>query len=144
NVFNNFYNGVISNEPIQVNYTAFNGNLSSQFKFNKGWTAEISGWYNSKQLVSSAILMNPMGMFSLGAGKQILKGKGTVRVNLRDPLYLASFTGFSDLAAGTTYIHSKWDNRRCVITFNYRFGKTKQVERNRGSASDDERSRINT
>jgi len=144
NVFNNKFNGVIDNENVNVSFTSFNSNVSSQFKFNKGWSAEVSGWYNSKTLFSSAILANPMGMFSVGGGKQIFKNKATVRLNVRDPFYMLNFKGVTDLNKGIANIHSYWDNRRAIISFTYRFGKTNdQPQRKRSSAADDEKSRLN-
>lgn len=143
NVYNNLFKGVIDGENINVNYTSFSANMSSQFNFKKGWTAEVSGWYNSKTLESSAIVGYPMGMFSVGAGKQVLKTKGTIRINLRDPFYLLSFRGYTDLSKGLTTIHNYWDNRRAIISFTYRFGKSgDQPQRKRGSASDDEKNRV--
>ena len=145
NVFNNHYKGVIDNENIDVSITAFNANLSNQFTFNKGWTAELSGWYNSKNLDGSAILAKPMGFFSLGGGKQVLKGKGTVRLNVRDPFYVMRFRGSTDLNKGLTQIRSKWDNRRLILTLTYRFGKANgQQPRRRTTAADDEQNRVNT
>ena len=145
NVFNNKFKGVIDDENIKVHITAFTTNFSSQFTFKKGWTAEAGGWYNSKNLFSSAILGYPMGMFSIGGGKQILKTKGTIRLNLRDPFYLMHFKGTTDLNKGVANIYSKWDNRRGIITFTYRFGKTaEQQQRKRSSAADEEKKRINT
>ncbi len=143
NVFNNQFKGVIAGENIDVNTMAFNSNLSNQFTFNKGWSAEISGWFNSKQLISSAIVMKPMGTFSLGAGKQILKTKGSLRLNIRDPFYITRFRGLSDLDKSLTVINNKWDNRRATLTFTYRFGKTgNQPQRRRNSSSDDETNRV--
>lgn len=143
NVYNNRYKGVIDNERINISITSLNANLSSQFNFNKGWSAEISGWMNTKQYVSSAILAYPMGFFSLGGGKQILKNKGTIRLNLRDPFYVMSFRGTTDLDKGVLRIHNYWDNRRAVITFTYRFGKANgQQPRRRPSV--DEQNRIST
>ncbi|MEO6330080.1 MAG: outer membrane beta-barrel protein, partial [Ginsengibacter sp.] len=125
--------------------TAFNGNFSSQFNFNKGWSAEAGGWYNSKNLESSAILSYPMGMFSIGAGKKLWKDKGSIRVNLRDPFYLLSFKGETDLSKGIAKIYSRWDNRRGIITFTYRFGKTaEQQQRHRNSAANEEKNRVST
>ena len=144
NVFNNDYKGVIQGEAIHVNIFAFNGNFSSQFNFNKGWGAEASGWYNGKNFVSSAILADPMGMFSLGGSKQVLKGKGSVKVNLRDPFYLAHFNGSTYLSNGLTEIHSKWDNRRYIITLTYRFGKNKPQQAHHGSGAEEEQSRVKT
>ncbi len=84
-------------------------------------------------------------MFSLGGSKQILKTKGTIRLNVRDPFYLMSFRGSTDLNKGVAQIHSVWDNRRLILTFTYRFGKTNgQQQRRRGTAADDEQNRVNT
>ena len=85
-----------------------------------------------------------MGMFSIGGGKQILKNKGNIRLNIRDPFYIMSFKGMTDLGKGVTYIHNYWDNRRVVLTFTYRFGKANgQQQRRRSSAAEDEQNRVN-
>lgn len=145
NVFNNHYKGTIDGEQIDLGLTSYTANMSSQFTFNKGWTAEVSGFYLAKNLESSAILSLPMGMFSVGGGKKILKDKGSVRLNLRDPFYLMSFRGSTDLNKGYTQIHSYWDNRRAIITFTYRFGKANgQAPRRRTTGADDEKNRVNT
>ena len=148
NGWTNNYKGVIvnngKNENINVDATSYMANVSNQFKFKKGWSAELSGFYQSKNLVSSVIVAKPMGQFSLGGGKQVLKDKGTIRLNLRDPFWLQKFRGSSELDAFNTQIRSKWDNRRYIITFNYRFGKTlQQQNRRRNAASQDEQNRVN-
>ncbi len=149
NVYYNHYKGVINNggnnEDINTGMAGFMGNMSNQFDFGKGWTGELSGWFRSEQLVSSTILAKPMGMFSFGGAKKVLKGNGSVRVNVRDPFYLASFRGTTDTDQGVTTIKSKWDNRRFILSFNYRFGKSSgQQQRRRNSASEDEQNRIHT
>jgi len=144
NVFNNRYKGYIGEEYVDVAITSFTANLSSRFTFNKGWSGEISGFMQGKSLVSSAILAQPMGMFSLGAGKQILKNKGSLRLNLRDPFYIMRFNGFTDMDGFTTKIHSVWDNRRVILTFTYRFGKsTNQQQRKKPTAAEEEQNRVN-
>lgn len=145
NTFNNRYKGFIGDEYINVNITSFTGNLSSRFTFNKGWSAEISGFMQGKSLVSSAILAKPMGMFSLGAGKQILNKKGSIRLNVRDPFYLMRFNGTTDLNGFLVNIHNRWDNRRVILTFTYRFGKSSnsQPQRKKSTASEEEQNRVN-
>ena len=120
-------------------------NVSNQFTFKKGWTAELSGFYQSSNLVSSVIIGRPMGVFSLGAGKQVMKGKGTVRFNMRDPFWIQRFRGTVDLEAFEAQVQSKWDNRRFILTLNYRFGKTMQQQnaRRRNAASQEEQNRVN-
>jgi len=145
NVFNNKYNGVIDTEQINVDITAASMNFSNQFSFNKGWKAELTGFYNTKDLVSSNILAEPMGMFSLGGSKSILKNKATVKVNVRDPFYLMHFYGTTDLNGFVADIKSKWDNRRLIFTFVYRFGKTNgQQQQRRKTGAEEEQNRVNT
>ncbi len=143
NLFNNEYKGYINGEYIDASLTSYTGNLSSRFSFNKGWSSELSGFFQGENLVSSAILAKPMGMFSIGVGKQILKGKGSLRFNLRDPFYLMHFNGTTEMDNFVLHIHSVWDNRRAILTFTYRFGKnTNQQQRQKSSAAEDEQNRV--
>lgn len=141
NAYNNAFEGFIGAEKINVEYTSFNANLSNNFQLGKGWTGEISGFYNHKNLVSSVILAEPMGMFSLGLGKQVLKNKGTIRFNARDPFWIMRFRGKTTMDEFTTGINNKWDNRRFILSFNFRFGKGQQQQQRKRGGSDEEQSR---
>jgi hypothetical protein len=79
-------------------------------------------------------------MFFLGASKQVLNGKGSVKLNFRDPFYLMSFASHTDLNRGLTYSHSIWDNRRIILTMVYRFGRAtgNQPQRRNGGANDEQ------
>lgn len=147
-LFNNYYSGYVMNnginQHINVSASSYMANVSNQFKFKKGWSGEISGFYQAKNLVSSVIVAKPMGMFALGVGKTVLKEKGSIRLNVRDPFWLQRFRGSTDLDQFNTQINSRWDNRRYIISFNYRFGKTlQQQNRRRTAASQDEQNRVN-
>lgn len=143
NIFNNNYKGIVDKESINVNITSFNFNLSNQFTFKKGWTSEISGFYNYKNLVSSVILAQPIGMFSLGIGKQVMKSKGTLKLNLRDPFWLMKFQGFTAMDKYVTNFQARWDNRRAIIAFTYRIGKNgSQQPKSRHSGAEDEQNRV--
>jgi len=48
NFFNNHYKGMYQADPVDVQFTSFQDNMSNTFMLGKGWTAEISGWYRSK------------------------------------------------------------------------------------------------
>jgi outer membrane receptor protein involved in Fe transport len=140
NVFNNRYKGVVDSTNIDISYTSFNGNFNSQYAFRKGWTAELSGFYYAKNYVSGVMLVDGRGMFSIGGSKQILDGKGSLKLNLRDPFYLMSYSSHSSLYKGITNNHNIWDNRRIVMTFVYRFGRTTggQPQRRNGGANDEQ------
>jgi hypothetical protein len=78
-------------------------------------------------------------MFSLGAAKQVLNGKGSVKLNVRDPFYLMNFTSYTHLNKGFTDSRSIWDNRRLILTLVYRFGRStgNQPQRRNGGAGDE-------
>jgi len=143
NVYNHHYRGVIDSNNIDVSYASFNVSFNTQYSFKKGWSGELSGFYNAKDFVSGVLLAERRGMFSLGASKQIMNKKASVKLNLRDPFYLMNFNTHTDLNKGLTDTHRIWDNRRIILSLVYRFGRTagNQVQRRNGGASD-EQSRV--
>ncbi len=142
-LFNNHYKGVSSGQNIDVDITSFNANFSSQFTLKKGWGTEISGFIYGPNYVSSVIYARTMGMFAFGISKKILKEKATVKVNVRDPFYIMSFRGTAETNQTYAQIHNYWDNRRLILTFTYRFGKTlNQSPARKNSGAEDEQSRV--
>jgi len=143
NVYNRRYLGVVDSTNVDISYTSFNASFNTQYNFKKGWTGEVSGFYYARDYVSGVRLADGRGMFSLGTSKQVLNGKGSVKLNLRDPFYLMSFASHTDLNKGLTYSHGIWDNRRIILSMVYRFGRTtgNQPQR-RNSGANDEQNRV--
>ena len=142
NVFNNYFNGVINNAPLNISYTSFQLNTSSQFKFKKGWTTEFSGLYRYKNLDASSI-NEAVGMISLGVAKQVLNNKGTLRLNVRDPFYTMVFRGYTKFDNIDMNLKFRFDSRTVALAFTYRFGKNQNniPQRKRSNASQDEQNR---
>jgi hypothetical protein len=142
NVFNNKFDGIVNGGQLEAEATSFMTNISNQFTFKKGWSAELSGFYRAKN-VEGMMVSQPMGMLNAGVSKQILKNKGTIKLNVRDFLDLQSFRGYSRFQNIDINIHNQWDNRVANVTFTYRFGKTLQntPQRKKGGTSE-EQSRV--
>ncbi|MBL7744528.1 MAG: TonB-dependent receptor [Chitinophagaceae bacterium] len=141
NIFNNHFEGFVNNLDLKADIATYMINMNHQFKFNKGWGAEVSGFYRSKILASGLIIGEPMGVISFGGSKQILKGKGSIRLNLNDPFWLQYFRGYTKFGNIDTRITSRWDNRRYTVTFTWRFSKGQnqpQARRRAGSAQDEQ------
>ncbi|MBL7740204.1 MAG: TonB-dependent receptor [Chitinophagaceae bacterium] len=141
NVFNNHFEGFVNNQELEADIATYMINMNHQFKFNKGWGAEVSGFYRSKILASGLIIAEPMGVISFGGSKQVLKGKGSIRLNLTDPFWIQYFRGYTKFGNIDTRITSRWDNRRYTITFTWRFSKGQnqpQTRRRAGSAQDEQ------
>jgi outer membrane receptor protein involved in Fe transport len=151
NLYNNHYNGTFSttenNQPkiynIDLNYTSFTLNLSNTFVLKKGLTAEVSGWYNHKSL-QQLMVAEPMGQLNLGLTKNnLLKGKGTLKLNARDPFNFQVFRAKVRYGNIDEKIYNRWDNRSYGVTFSYRFGKGQVNQTRKKSGLADEQNRLN-
>ncbi|OQP41021.1 hypothetical protein A4H97_15590 [Niastella yeongjuensis] len=147
NVFNNRYEGIYynsytgNNDPINLDYTSATINVSNNFSFKKGWSAELSGWYRGKT-IEQLTISDPMYFMNVGAQKLVMKGKGTVRLNMRDPFHWQQFRGRTLYSDIDVKIFNKWDNRNITATFSYRFGKSSVAQaRRRTSGVTDEQNR---
>ncbi len=136
----NKFNGVLNNEKIDVAAGTLMLNVNNQFKFNKGWSAELSGWYRSKG-VEGQILIDPMGAVAAGISKQVLKSKGTLKLNVRDMFYTQKVTGQIDFQTTKASFTNLRDTRVVNLSFVYRFGKPikgPQPRRKTGGANDEQ------
>lgn len=143
NVFNNRYKGVYDTFNIDISYTSFTANLTNNFTFKKGWSAELSGMYRHKAL-GGLTRMQPIYQMSFGFQKQVMQGKGTVRFNVRDPFAWQKFEGRNTYGMIDGGFIARPDIRQVTGTFTWRFGKTGQQNqpRRRNSSSQDEQNRV--
>ncbi|WP_207512699.1 TonB-dependent receptor [Longitalea luteola] len=147
NVFNNRYEGVYynsftgNNDPIDISYTSALVNVSNTFTFKKGWSGEVSGWYRGKT-IEQLTIADPMYFLNLGVQKTVIKGKGTLRLNFRDPFHWQQFRGRTLYSDIDVKIFNRWDNRNVTATFSYRFGKTSVAQaRRRNTGASEEQNR---
>lgn len=88
NVNYNRHEGVVNNRPLEVQMTTFTSNSSQVFRFAKTWTGELSGFYRSTAQEMGMFVIRHMGVFSVGLGKQLLKNKANVKLNIYDLFYI--------------------------------------------------------
>jgi len=118
-------------------------NVNNQFKFNKGWSTELSGFYRTKG-VDGQIIIQPMGQLSAGIAKQVLKTKGNIRFNVRDVLHTNKTTGDINFENTLAHFVSTRDSRVASLSFTYRFGKPIKgmQQRRKIGGADDEQNRV--
>ena len=143
NVYNNRYEGVYENKPLDIAYTSFMINMTQTFTLKQGFTLEATGFYRARG-VDQLNVNEPMYVVSFGGQKQVMKGKGTVRLNLRDPFWIQRYKGKTEYDIVDSRVQNRWDNRQITASFTYRFGKNGQnpPPRRRNSASQDEQNRV--
>lgn len=133
------------NRGSEINLSRANAfaKINNQFRFEKGWSGEISGWWSSRQ-IEGQIELEPMGRVDVAIGKQILKNKGSLKLSVRD-IFLTQIAkgkmSFNDTDAS---FKNTRDNRVVSINFSYRFGKQMNNNNQRKRSSSEEQSRIGT
>jgi hypothetical protein len=136
----NQFKGELYGEQIDISASTFLFNMNNQFRFNKGWSAELSGFYRTKG-VDGQIIIQPLGQVSAGISKQVFKGKGSVRFNVRDLFYSNWVKGNINFQKTEAYFENRRDSRVGTISFTYRFGKPIKDQpspRKNGGASDEQ------
>lgn len=142
NVVHDNFKGALNGDYLNVNNITFFSNINNQFKFKKGWSAELSGFYRSKG-IEGQIVMNPMWRMDAGVAKQVLKNKGTLKFSVRDIFQSQYFSGYVKYQDIDVYIKNTRDSRAASLTFSYRFGKPiKNQQRRKTGGASDEQSRV--
>ncbi|MCW3091322.1 MAG: TonB-dependent receptor [Ferruginibacter sp.] len=136
------YKGLLNGDNINVKAGNFLVNINNQFKFKKGWSAELSGFYRTSG-IEGQIIIRPMGQLNAGVQKQVLKNKGTLKLNVRDMLYTMTATGDINFQRTEAYFHNERDSRVVTLSFGYRFGKPiKGTEKRKTGGADTEQNRV--
>jgi iron complex outermembrane recepter protein len=143
NVNYNHFTGELYGENLDVNAIQGMGNMTNMFKFNHGWSAELSGWYRTSG-IEGQIYIQPLGQTSAAFAKQIMKDKASLKLGLRDIFYTQQVKGTIDFQQTEATFHNSRDSRQLSLTFTYRFGQAvKGAQNNRHSGgADDESSRL--
>ncbi len=143
NVNYNHFTGELYGEALDVSAVSGMGNMSNQFRFTKGWSAEISGWYRTSG-IEGQIFIQPLGQTSAAISRQIMKEKASLKLGLRDIFYTQQVKGTIDFQQTDASFHNSRDSRQLSLTFTYRFGKAIQGARNNrhSGGADDESNRL--
>jgi hypothetical protein len=134
------FSGFVNGSDLNVSGTGFFANAMNQFQLPKGWGLELNGFFRSKT-IQGTLVSQPMGAVNIGASKQVLKNKGTIRLNVRDILGIQYFHGYSRYQNIDLNINNHWNSRIFNVSFTYRFSKGQagnQPQRKRGGAGDEQ------
>lgn len=138
NVYNNRFSGIVNGDLATFGTTTAVFNVMEQFKLNKGWGLELNGFYRTAA-VDGVMGINGLGSVNLGVSKQVLKNKGSLRLNIRDIFWTQQASGGSKFGNIDAQFQQKNDSRFVNLSFTYRFskGKAGNVQRKRGGASEE-------
>ena len=129
---------------LQLKQLAARINLQQRFKLPYGFTAELSGYVNTKRLTGANEVYRGTSQVDVGLQRSFLKNKAIVRLAVND-IYkgtkawsIQRFDGFSMES------YSYWETRQIRINFTYKFSDNSNVKgpRSRSSALENENGRI--
>jgi hypothetical protein len=118
----NHYKGLLNGENVNIKAGNYIVNINNQFTFKNGWSAELSGFYRTPG-IEGQIRIFGLGQMNVGVAKQILKNKGTLKLNVRDLLYTMPANGGINFQLTEATFAQRRDSRVATVSFVYRFGK---------------------
>lgn len=131
---------MVNNDPVFISVTVMLVQVQQQFKMGKGWGAVIGGFYRSKA-VEGVIFVEPVAQINAGVSKQVLKNKGSIRLNVRDVLAMGTTKGYSNHGGVDMHFKNVNESRVVNMSFTWRFNKGKENnagQRKSGSAEDEQ------
>ena len=126
------YKGLLNGENINMAAGNYLININNQITLKKGWSAELSGFYRTPG-IEGQIKISDMGQVNVGVQKQVLKNKGSVKLNVRDLFYTMPVNGSINFQRTEATFAQRNDSRVATISFVYRFGKPIKGAQNRKS-----------
>lgn len=116
--------------------------MQNSFKLGKGFTAELSGFYNSPSVWQGFFKSRSIYNIDAGVQKTLFKGKGTVKVAVGDVFNSLKFKGTSDFSGSQSTFSGKPESRQLKLSFSMRFGNTQvKASRQRKNSIEEENKR---
>ncbi|RSK43840.1 TonB-dependent receptor [Hymenobacter rigui] len=132
------FRGRLQGSPLPPSQPGAILSLNSTFILSKGWSAELSGSYNSLERYGYQLVRS---YGQLGMGVQKTLGRATLKLNAADALYTLPLRATSRYQPLSESFRSAQDSRVVTASVTYRFGNDKvtAARRRTGSAEEEKR-----
>lgn len=118
------FNSQLFTEKLVSSGTFWQFTINNSFKWQKGWSAEVSGSYQT-DIVNAQFILLSRSNINIGIQKKILKEKGTIKLAANDIFYTNQNNGIiKNLRNTDANWVNKLDSRFVAVTFTYSFGKS--------------------
>ena len=130
---------------INIDITSYSLNAQNTFKLGKGYTAELSGFYNAPSLSAATFKTKAMGNIDIGLQKKLFHDNASIKLSCTDVLHTLKWYAQSDYNGTHILANSYWESRQLRVNFTYRFGSAQiKQARQRTAGNEDEHQRIST
>lgn len=133
------------NRNINLDVFSFTIFMQHSIKFGKkkAWTGELSGFYVAPSIWQGTFESRRIYSIDGGLQKNILKGKGNLKVSVSDIFQTLRWKGESRFAGQYTVASGNFESRQFKVNFTYRFGNMQvKAARQRKTGVDDESKRV--
>ena len=146
NIYNNKYKANFGmSKLINIDVISYTLNAQNTFKLGKGYTAELSAFYNAPSVSTATFLTKAMGNMDIGLQKKLFHDNGTVKLSCTDVLHTLKWNAHSDYNGTHILANAHWESRKLRIYFSYRFGSTQiKQARQRNAGNEDEHLRTSS
>jgi len=132
-----------SGRTVDLDVYAFNLYMQHSAKLGKGFTAELSGFYNSPSIWGGTFKSKEIWSIDGGIQKSLWKNKANLKVSVSDIFHTLKFAGTSNFAGQYVHVSGNFESRQLKVNFTYRFGNNQvKAARQRKTAADDESKRV--
>ncbi|WP_211999885.1 TonB-dependent receptor [Chitinophaga sp. HK235] len=129
----------------ELNLDVYGANifLQNSIRFGKGWTGELSAFYNTPSIWQGSMKAAAIWSADAGLQKQLLQGNAAIKVAVSDLFNTLKWSASSDFAGQKIWAAGKQETRQFKVSFTYRFGNSqvkaaKQIE----SGTEEEHKRV--
>ncbi|MFY7964434.1 MAG: TonB-dependent receptor domain-containing protein [Chitinophagaceae bacterium] len=128
---------------ISLEVTSANLYMQHTFNLGKGYRAELSSWFSTPSIQQGTFESKAMGFVDLGLSKQIMQGKGNIKLAVSDIFKTMRWRGTSNFVGQYLNGQFRWESQQIKLNFSYRFGKnTVKAARQRATGVEDESKRV--
>lgn len=140
------FQGGTHNAVIDVQVYCYGAAMQNNFTIGKGYSAELTGWFNGPGLYGPVFRTKPMGSLDLGVQKLVFGGNGSIRMGVTDILRTGSiWRARNDFNGLLLNVRAVSETRTFRVSFNYNFGNNSvKASRQRETGLESEKNRIKT
>ncbi len=139
------YNATLPSGAV-LNTSVTSGNLFAQntFSLKKGYSVELSGFYQLPSIWGGTFKSIGLGGIDLGLQAPLFNNAANIRFSFTDVLKTLKFRGTSDFNGAYFDASGRWESQQFKMNFNWRFGnKQLKAGGDKKSGNEDEQKRAN-
>lgn len=131
------YLGNLAGTALDRGRPAFTFNTNQSFSFGKGWSADVTGLYQSREVAAFEVVRR-RGQVTAGVQKALWDKQATLRLNVSDIFYTTPIRSTATYDNFRETFYNRFDSRVATLAFTYRFGGSKVAAARKRTVGADE------